>query len=224
MERENSIVSYYSDSENEAINRHIERFYGKYDKVFHEISSKDVHVDIAVIEPHCMSDCITLVTMGMGARRMNIPQASEKSLKRAELVLYLHPEWKIYNEGFEWKWPVAFLASMAHFPFQRNTWLGSGHTVLSAEMKAKNVPFPGCIFTKPFAEAKGAQKCRLPNGETVNFYQTTMLYEREIEYKIKHGAMALAKKLSEEDVGCIMDVNRECVVGPEKDISRGFCR
>ena len=45
----------------------------------------------------------TLVTMGMGAHRMNVPEdLSEYKLQRAELVICLPPYWDLESEKEEW--------------------------------------------------------------------------------------------------------------------------
>lgn len=56
--------------------------------VFHELVSPDIHVDICVITPSEERDYYSLVTMGMGAHRMNVPEElAEYRLERAELAI-----------------------------------------------------------------------------------------------------------------------------------------
>ena len=56
---------------------------------------------------------------------------------------------------------------------------------------------------------KGADVCRLPNGEEVNFYQVIPLYEEEMNFKIAHNAEALLEKMDE--VSPIVDIRRASV-------------
>jgi len=64
--------------------------------VIHEITSPDIHENIAVIEPTCERNCYTLTTIGMGAYCMDaLSQFEEYKLDRAEMIICLSPHWKI---------------------------------------------------------------------------------------------------------------------------------
>ena len=74
----------------EAVEQHIKRYFGEFGSVFHELVSPDIHVDICVVPPSEERDYYTLVTMGMGAHRMNVPEElAEYKLERAELAIAL---------------------------------------------------------------------------------------------------------------------------------------
>ena len=64
----------YSEEEIECIENHIEKQFGELGEVFHEIVSPDIHVDIWIINPTPKHNYYTLVTMGMGAREMDVPE------------------------------------------------------------------------------------------------------------------------------------------------------
>lgn len=67
--------------------------------MLHELVSTDIHVDICVVPPSKERDYYTLVTMGMGAHRMNVPaELAEYKLERAELVIALPKDWKLKHE------------------------------------------------------------------------------------------------------------------------------
>ena len=85
-----------------AVEEHIQQYFGKFENVFHELDSPDIHVDICVVPPSEERDYYTLVTMGMGAHRMNVPEElAEYKLERAELVIALPGNWKLKHEGSE---------------------------------------------------------------------------------------------------------------------------
>ncbi len=63
----------YSREELDRLESFIARRFGRYESVFHELISPDIHVDIAIIAPDEKRNYYTLVTMGMGAHRMNVP-------------------------------------------------------------------------------------------------------------------------------------------------------
>lgn len=192
----------YTEDELDIVEKHIGKHFGEFENVFHEIVSPDIHVDICMIPPSEERDHYTLVTMGMGAHRMNVPEdLSEYKLERAELAIALPSDWKLDQESMKderWYWPIRLLKSTARLPIQCDTWLGVGHTVGlgEGETYAENTELCGCILIDPpFSEDDGAV-CVLPTGENVNFYQVIPLYKDEIEYKTKHGADALFHKWS----------------------------
>ncbi|MEG0366749.1 MAG: suppressor of fused domain protein, partial [Coprobacillus sp.] len=63
----------YNEQELNELEEYIADNFGDFKEVFHEIASPDIHVDIAVIEPNEKDDYYKLMTMGMGAHRMNVP-------------------------------------------------------------------------------------------------------------------------------------------------------
>ena len=52
----------YSFEEMQSVGAHIEKYFGKYDRVMHELASPDIHVDIYVIPPRAEHEYYTLVT------------------------------------------------------------------------------------------------------------------------------------------------------------------
>ena len=191
----------YTEEEIEAVEEHISKYFGEFEHVFHEIVSPDIHVDICLIPPTEERDYYTLVTMGMGAYQMNVPEElAEHKLERAELAIDLPPDWKLDEESLKderWYWPIRLLKSTARLPIQRDVWLGWGHTVGidEGETYAENTELCGCILIDPQTSDDNRTIGELPNGDTVNFYQLIPLYHDEIEYKIEHGAEALLDQL-----------------------------
>ena len=67
-------VEMYDEADWDAVEKHIEKYFGHYDYVFHESVSTGIHLDICVIPPRKDHNYYTLVTFGMGAHRMNVPE------------------------------------------------------------------------------------------------------------------------------------------------------
>lgn len=191
----------YTEEEMSAVEKHIKRFFGEFDHVFHELVSPDIHVDICVITPSEERDYYSLVTMGMGAHRMNVPEElAEYRLERAELAIALPPDWKLDEESMKeekWYWPIGLLKVLARLPAASDTWLGFGHTMDKQSPFAKDTKLCASLLTGPQGVEDGCEVCILPNGETVNFYQVIPLYRDEMEYKLEHGADALIEKMAE---------------------------
>ena len=199
-DEENGVPEVYTEEEMEAVEGHIQQYFGKFENVFHEIVSPDIHVDICIVPPTEERDYYTLVTMGMGAHRMNVPEElAEYKLERAELAIALPADWKLDQESMKdekWYWPIRLLKSLARLPIASDTWLGFGHTMDNQEDFAENTKLCAAILTGPQGTQDGSEVCPLPGGEEVNFYQVIPLYRDELEYKLAHDADALLDKMN----------------------------
>ena len=199
-DEQNGVPEVYTEEEMEAVEAHIQQYFGKFENVFHELSSPDIHVDICVVPPSGDRDYYTLVTMGMGAHRMNVPEElAEYKLERAELAIALPGNWKLKREDLKnerWYWPIRLLKTLARLPIASDTWLGFGHTMDNEEDFAKGTKLCAAILTGPQDTEDGSEVCILPSGEEVNFYQVIPLYRDELEYKLAHDADALLDKMN----------------------------
>ena len=200
--RKNSEPEVYSEDEMSAIEQHIQSTFGAFDQVLHELDSPDIHVDICVVPPSERRNYYTLVTMGMGAHRMNVPkELAEYKLERAELAIALPPDWKLDEESLKderWYWPIGLLKVLARLPISNDTWLGFGHTMDKQSPFAEDTKLTAAILTGPqdMNLDTCGEVCILPGGEEVNFYQVLPLYREEMEYKLKHDADALLERLA----------------------------
>lgn len=189
----------YTPEEIECLEAHIEKYYGKFEGVFHELISPDIHVDIAMIAPRPERNYWVMVTMGMGVKPMNVPsELKEYRLERAEIMICLPPDWEIENNDEEWYWPLRWLKIMARLPGDADTWLGWGHSVPKGEPMASNTALSGVMLVNPGTFETEAYACELPGGDVVNFYQMLPLYDEEMNYKLKNGAEALLGKMDDE--------------------------
>ena len=200
--RKNSEPEVYSEDEMSAIEQHIQSTFGAFDQVFHELDSPDIHVDICVVPPSERRNYYTLVTMGMGAHRMNVPkELAEYKLERAELAIALPPDWKLDKDSMQeqrWYWPIGLLKVLARLPISNDTWLGFGHTMEKQSPFAEDTELCAAILTGPqdMDLDTCGEVCILPGGEEVNFYQVLPLYREEMEYKLEHDADALLERLA----------------------------
>ena len=199
-DEESGVPEVYTEEEMNAVEEHIQQYFGKFENVFHELDSPDIHVDICVVPPSEERDYYTLVTMGMGAHRMNVPEElAEYKLERAELVIALPGNWKLKHEDLKnerWYWPIRLLKTLARLPIASDTWLGFGHTMDNEDDFAKDTKLCAAMLTGPQDTEDGSEVCILPNGEEVNFYQVIPLYRDELEYKLAHDADALLGKMN----------------------------
>lgn len=86
----------YSEKDLEEYEKYIKDNWGEYYEVFHEILSPDIHLDVIIVPPTKNNNYYKLITMGMGAYKMNVPEnLKQYELERAELVMYLPTTWNV---------------------------------------------------------------------------------------------------------------------------------
>lgn len=212
----------YDDDELDALEEHIKVYYGDFPTVFHETLSKDFICDIACIPPTEERNYYTLVTMGMGAHIMNIPDSlSPEENGRAELLICLPPDWKLGESSDEWFWPIHLLKDLARLPVNTDSWLGWGHSV-DHQAYIADTQFCASLLLFPEGVSDEAEVCTLPNGDKVNFFEVVPMYREEMLYKINHDTKALLEQM--KNVSHIVDINRpnccENIEGPEMDSGR----
>ncbi len=97
-----------------AIEEHFGAHVAPADRVFHELASDLVHIDVHQVPPGGNRPFWTLFTTGMSALPMTMPKDARSS-PFAELVVLLPPHWKMMDqESFkneEWYWPIRLLKS-----------------------------------------------------------------------------------------------------------------
>ncbi len=205
-------VELYDEDEIDAVEEHLQEYFGEFPTVFHEIVSPDIHCDVYVISPTEENNFYTLCTVGMGAHIMSLPDELDPAeFGRAELFITLPPDWKVGENSDEWFWPVGLIKGLARLPIRCDTWLGWGHTVDNQNTFAENTGLCGSVLANPVLHGKDAAECVLPNGDKVNFYQVVPIYREEMEYKIDHRAEELFKLFEEQAISPVVDINRPCV-------------
>ncbi len=189
----------YDPQQRRLLELHIRRYYGPIQKTLREAGGAGVQVDIHVIAPTREKNYYTLITSGMGAHQMRVPQElAGYHVDRAELVICLPPDWKLEDPDEKWYWPLRWLRLLARLPIEQDTWLGWGHTVPNGRPFAVNTMLSGVILTGPMGVSKAAGVCKLQDGSEVNLYQVVPLYSEEMEYKLEHDAEALLQRMEQQ--------------------------
>ena len=83
----------YTEEELNQYEQYIMEQFGEYEHVFHEVVSSDIHLDMIIIPPTEKSNYYELITMGMGAYPMNVPEELKNenfNLGRLCMSLLLH--------------------------------------------------------------------------------------------------------------------------------------
>lgn len=198
----------YSDEEIEIVEKHIEKYFGGFQNVFHEIFSPDIHVDICIIEPTPERHYYTLVTTGMGAHKMNVPEELKGKFDRAELIMTVPADWDINSNQEKYYWVIRWMKILARLPVEQDTWLGWGHTVANPEYEpfAENTGFCGLMLVDPQVCGVDGSFCTMPDGGELAFYQLIPLYKEEMEYKLDNDAESLLAQM--KGIEHIVDVYR----------------
>lgn len=203
----------YSAEEINTLETYIQQEFGAYESVFHEIVSPDIHVDIAIIPPNGKKNYYTLVTMGMGAHRMNVPpELKQYQLERAEIVACLPADWELQNNDEKWYWPLRWMKILARMPIEQDTWLSYGHTVQSREPFAENTKLCCAMLLEALCK-KEERYVTLPSGEIVRFYQMFPIYEEEMNLKISDNTEAVLESFRPGELSPVINIGRRNVCG-----------
>lgn len=195
--------TFYTEEEMQAVHDHIDTHIGASSFVIHEPISPDIHVDIVVIPPTPERNYYTLVTMGMGAHRMKVPQELTTSFTpRAELLITLPPEWELTPESLQherWNWPLRWLKIIARMPGYTNSWLAPTHTFggETPEPLTEGSELTSFIIVPPTLPEQ-ACTATLPGGDKVSFYQIFPLYAEELNHALRHGSSQLLDAIEQQ--------------------------
>lgn len=201
----------YTDEQRKTVEAHIEKYFGEIRNVFSEKVSEYIKLNINVIPPSRKNPYYTLVTSGMGAHKMNVPdELKDKHLERAEFVLCLPPDWDLDSEKLEYYWPLKLLSLLSRLPIEEDAWLGWGHTVDYGKSFADNTEFCSTMIIYSMF-GKDSCECSLSDDEKVWFYQILPLHRKELDFKHENGANALISKLSDYEL-TVADIERPCAV------------
>ncbi|MHA0858079.1 suppressor of fused domain protein [Paenibacillus sp. CMAA1364] len=216
--KEDFTVASEVDEAIKVISDHVEQYIGKIDGVYHEILSDLVHVDIIIVKPTKEKNYYTLVTCGMSNLPMTVPEGAE-NFKFAELVICLPSDWKMSDEALkqdENYWPILWLKKLARFPHEYGTWLYHAHTIPNgdpAEPFATNTALSGMILGIPATvdNVNDFFTLEISNDKSIHFFSLIPIYTKEMDFKLKKGADALAEKLEQSGVNELVDLKRKSV-------------
>ena len=205
---------YYSEKELNKVSDYIEQQYGESDLVGHEMVSPDIHCDIVIVPPTEDRPYYTLVTMGAGAYKMNVPNEWRSYVcDRAEYVIFLPNDWNLESGKEEDYWPIRMLKTIARLPIRAEDWLCESHDVQLTDdgsPVAGNTGFNSCVLMSSIG--KNGQEVKPLKlglfGKKVAFYQLYPLYPEELEFKLEHSFDELMDRLDAED-NMIINVHRK---------------
>ena len=213
----------YTKEEYRCIESHIQKHFGKIDLFIYgrDCNSENV-LKIAVIKPTDTRNYWTLVTIGIGADRMDIPKKYAGIESRMELVMCIQPDWNcgadILNSPDAW--PVDILLKMAQIPIEQKRFLCRG---LSVEFTSKgknsfirNTNYTSAMIVSCFIPDDKADICILPNKEAVGFSNVFPLYQEEVEFYKSTSLDNMIRKFG--------TLFKQAITGERKNLCQGMLK
>ena len=162
----------YHTAQQKAIREHIEEHFGKIYLQVEDVKDDGLRIDIDIIkaDPEQGVEHTILVTKGMGAYRMRLPEellqyrnldeveietkasdvenaeAATRHYERCELYMELPASMDIESEKDEDSWPISMLNALARLPYIYNAWIGPGHIFTFNDYQAPGTKFQGAML------------------------------------------------------------------------------
>ncbi len=197
----------------ESVLGHVEKHLGKPDELaLHQVVPGVPPITVHTVQ---LDWCVALVTDGMSARPMTVPDGVDE-YRFAELVIYLPKDWPLGKEALRDLnnfWPIEWLLRIGHYPHDNDTWLGGSATVISND----EPPLPLAENTKQscllaITEESEFGCFQLNNGRIVNFYTLFPLYTEERDLEKQHGIAHILELFEKHRIGRAVDLARPNVV------------
>lgn len=210
-------IAELDDDESRVWGDHLQRELGGDYSVFHELISDTIHLDVLVFPATEEREHHVLVTQGMSALPMTVPEGAEE-LQFAELMVVLPADWVIEGDAADedrWYWPMRLLKSVARLPHLYETWIGVGHTVPNSdpvEPYAEETTQCCALVTPPVLFGEALDSCEVSRGKIVRLYALTPIYDDEMRYKLEHGYEKLFEKMEERELTELIDPKRRSLL------------
>lgn len=198
----------YTQVQLKAVKEHIEQCFGPIYLQVEDSQTDHIKCDIDIIKPSENQEgaCQYLVTKGMGAHKMPVPDEFKAlNLDRAELYLVLASDWNLESEEEHENWPITLLSVLSRLPFVYDSWMAQGHIISfpQDEDYAPGTNYAGAIL---LSHAKDSSYgLELDNLGHINFYQVVLLYQEEIDYAEQYSARTLMKLMDKSAYVCSKD-------------------
>ncbi|PQJ78554.1 suppressor of fused domain protein [Polaribacter porphyrae] len=200
-----------------AIDLHLDRFFDKKEDivVLDEIESKTIHRDIYIIKANQERPFHILLSCGMSALPMEIPDDIESS-EFCEVMMLLPKDWNIEYESFSDEknyWPFRLMKELMILPHPNETWLGYGHTYTyeDSEEYTEGLGFNSVILLSSMELSSEFTEIKLNNNKVIDIYTLIPLYKEELRYKKENGTTKLLEKFDDFNIEEIIKVGRKNV-------------
>lgn len=197
----------YTPYEAQTIQEHIIKHYGNISRTVTVKECESLDLKLYVIEPTKERDFYTVVTSGMGAYKMDLPDDfKDDNVDRIELLIYLGSNWDIDsafkasssgsstaliidgsitpllgNINAQWNYPIQILKNLAQAPVNNESYFVMGNIMDDETPFSDSTHDSGGILMFPAYTTEEGQVCTLPSGQKVGFLQVMPISTNEIE-------------------------------------------
>ncbi|MDB1145295.1 MAG: suppressor of fused domain protein [Alcaligenaceae bacterium] len=196
------VIEYrYNEQDLSLLEAFREKHIGHFKNVFHEMISDELHVDLYVSPPTDDRDYYIVMTEGMGAFEMNVPDEIPRSMnhRRAEILCYLPSDWNLdFEKDDRSYWPFGFMKSIARLPIRHHAWVGELHTMGDEEPFAANTALCAGILTQYINLVSNTIEplsVKLSDGKEVDILTMVPLYHEELKFKQAVNSYDLLREL-----------------------------
>lgn len=185
----------YLEQEYAEFEKAVEEFFGE----IHGVFRAEDECNVVLIPPSDDLPVYTLLTFGMGAFEMQVPDDSVP--KFAELLIHLPPDWDFDNQ--ENRWVIDWLQRIAKMPSYLNTFFAHGHTIPIGNLIA-NTPYD-CFMLLDILK-----QIQITDEKSVQIYHVMPIFPEETLFKLNNGSEALMDCFNDIDLPFppILDLNR----------------
>lgn len=198
----------YTQEDMREYEEYIEKNFGKF-KVYHELYSPDIHIDILIVPPSPEANYYKLITEGIGAYKMNTPEElNDYRLDRMELITYLPPSWDMKIDE-QVGWIISNMKLIGRVPIMNNTFICSGQTIsYYDENDIKDKKFCASLLINGMTYNNKELHFRFDENRKINFYQVIPIFKEELQYKLDNGLEAFLDVLDDNRLDLVVDFNR----------------
>lgn len=201
---------------------HLDRYLGSEGKIFHEVVSETVSLDLSVHTPTEERPFFTIATMGVSDAGLNVPEGAEE-YRHIELICYLPLGWNVdfANVGDESWWPGRLLKQLGRFVHEYRTFFAPGHTIPNP-----GGPYTGgsvletALLVPPFLDEDDGFHVLEANGKECRFLAVWPITSAECQLKLERGTGDLLDVLEKAGVSPVIDPYRNCAVTRRKPPAR----
>lgn len=177
---------FYDTTEKILIEQYINEQMGPIGSKITEKAVFEARIDLLIAEPTPERPFRSLVTCGMGAIPLDLPQyLTVYNINRAELVLHMSPDWELKSRL---DWPVRLMHWLGRLPLDDAGAIGDLAIFKLDESLKRDNPYQAvmlhycseCHLLDPFV--------RLPRKDRVIFLEVIPLLAEELAYVNDHSA------------------------------------
>lgn len=193
----------YSANELQAVENHITKHFGSISQKVHVEECENLDLHLYVINPSKEKDYYTVITCGMGAYKMELPDdfKDDDYFDRIEMLIYLSPDWNmelafskptgliiggsvtpvlgsLYDK---WNYPIRIIKNLAQAPVNNDSYFVRGNIMDDEQPFSSSTSDSGGILISPAYISEEGTECTLPDGEIVEFLQIMPITTNEIE-------------------------------------------